>query len=112
MGEQGRARVEQRLRMLENRSNSAFVKSAGSEKKKPAQKYEAKPDAVLAAVAAAASNVAVAVKVRNKNNEKKKRKNEFAIGWFEKTKRAKIDFTFVLSILIRFSFQSASERGR
>lgn len=34
VGEQGRARVEQRLRMLENRSNSTFVKSAGMEKKR------------------------------------------------------------------------------
>ncbi len=60
VGEEGRARVEQRLRMLETRSNTTFVKSSGSEKKRPQQRYEPKPEAILAA--AAANPAAVAVK--------------------------------------------------
>ncbi len=59
VGEEGRARVEQRLRMLETRSNTGFVKSSGSERKKPQQKYEPKPEAIVAAAAATPAAVSV-----------------------------------------------------
>jgi nucleolar protein 58 len=67
VGEEGRARVEQRLRMLETRSNTSFVKSSGSEKKRPQQRYEPKPEAILAA--AAANPAAVAVKRQREEDD-------------------------------------------
>merc|ERR1711991_964604 len=61
VGEQARARVEERLRMLENRSNTGFSKSAGSARKKEFQRYEPQADAIVEASARGAGKAALSV---------------------------------------------------
>ena len=72
MGEQARARVEERLRMLENRTNSTYVKSSGSERKQPTEKYEPNVGGILEAQARGVDEAAITVK----SSEQKKRGRE------------------------------------
>lgn len=66
VGEQARARVEERLRMLETRSNVGFVKSSGSERKKPLQKYQPPTEAILETAARGLGSAAVSIEGQKK----------------------------------------------
>jgi nucleolar protein 58 len=69
VGEQGRATVEERLRALENRSSGGYVKSAGSERKKPFTKYEPKVDEIMASGGGAGSTTTIESKKRARDED-------------------------------------------
>jgi len=68
VGEQARARVEERLRMLENKSNAGFVKSSGSERKPALQKYVPSADAIVEAQVRGTADAAVSIKTDKKRS--------------------------------------------